>query len=117
MVGAAVGLVAAMPIYAAQLAGQLMGYQVGLGLGSLYNPALDTEADVLGQLMLYMGMAIFVGVGGLESAFLAVAHTFENVPMGGSIAAAAPLELLAGLAGSGFEVASERGMPAAAIER
>ena len=83
LIGVVIGLLAALPMYAVQLGGMLVGHQVGVGLANVYNPALDTEADVIGQFRSH-------GAGGvcrhrrLEAVFIALASTFAHVPSAGS---------------------------------
>lgn len=104
LIGISIGLLAALPIYAIQLGGMIVGYQVGVGLASVYNPALDLEGDVIGQFLLYLALAVFIALGGLEAMFGALAVTFANVPLGGFGMVDAPLDLLVGLVSSGMTV-------------
>ncbi len=104
LIGVSIGLLAALPMYAVQLGGLIIGHQIGIGLANVYNPALDLEGDVVGQFLLFMAMAIFVSLGGLEVLFGALAHTFASVPLGGLSPAEAPLELLLGLVSSGMAI-------------
>lgn len=90
LIGLVIGLLAALPMYAVQLGGLVMGQQMGLGLANVYNPALDIEGDVVGQFLLYLALAIFLQIGGLDAAFLAVAKTFANVPIGAILLAPPP---------------------------
>jgi flagellar biosynthetic protein FliR len=118
LIGAGIGLIAALPMYAVQLGGQVGGQQLGLGLAGIYNPAVDTESDVFGQLLLYVALSIFAAMGGLELAFISVAHTFGHIPPGEAWANASVLvggggghgrlvlgDLMLGLVTSGFDVA------------
>ncbi len=104
MIGIVIGLLAALPMYAIQLGGLIVGHQIGVGLASVYNPALDLEGDVIGQFLLYLALAVFIALGGLEIIFGALATTFANVPLGGFHLSRAPLDLLVGLVASGMTV-------------
>lgn len=104
LIGITIGLLAALPMYAIQFGGLIIGHQIGIGLASVYNPALDMEGDVVGQFLLFLALAVFISIGGLESIFGALAATFANIPLGGLRATDAPLELLVGLVASGMEV-------------
>lgn len=117
-IGLTIGLLAALPMYAVQLGGQVMGQQIGMGLAGIYNPALDTESDVIGQMLLYVAIAVFVGFGGLEIMFLAVAETFARVPPGeamGAVSGAGIAELLMNVVASGFEIALRVSAPVLCI--
>lgn len=82
LVGLIIGLLAALPMYAAQLGGLIMGQQMGLGLANVYNPALDVEGDTISQLLLWVAITIFIAIGGLESLFMTVASSFASIPAG-----------------------------------
>jgi flagellar biosynthesis protein FliR len=105
LIGLVLGFIAALPMYAAQLGGQLMDHQIGLGLAAVYNPALDTEGTVISDLILNIGVAIFICLGGLDALFLGVARTFMHTPLGAASLFASPLDLVLSLISSGFELA------------
>ncbi|TVQ31266.1 MAG: hypothetical protein EA376_10390 [Phycisphaeraceae bacterium] len=105
LVGLSIGLLASIPILSVQMGGMLMGKQMGLALASVFNPALDLETDVIGQLLLYMGLIFFIMLGGVEFMFLAVAESFAAVPPGAMTLASSPLELLVGMIEAGYELA------------
>lgn len=105
LIGVAVGLIAALPIFALQLGGLIMGQQAGMSLAQIYNPALETETDVIGQLLVYAGLAVFISLGGLETMFLSVGETFRHVPVGQAGWSLGPVDLISGLVASGFQLA------------
>ncbi|MBY0263399.1 MAG: flagellar biosynthetic protein FliR [Phycisphaerales bacterium] len=121
LVGLSIGLMAALPMFAVQLGGWLISQQGGLTVGMIYNPALDLEADLVGQFLLYVAMIIFIALGGLEILFITLAKTFASIPAGsvlgvpGGVAAIAPLELFTGLVSSGFELALRVSAPVLCI--
>lgn len=106
LIGLVIGLLAALPMYAVQLGGLVMGQQMGLGLANVYNPALDIEGDVVGQFLLYLALAIFLQIGGLDAAFLAVAKTFANVPIGAILLAPLPVVPDPSLLGTTADIAA-----------
>ncbi|MCB9848448.1 MAG: flagellar biosynthetic protein FliR [Phycisphaeraceae bacterium] len=111
LVGLSIGLMATLPIVGLQVGGALMGHQMGLAAAQVFNPTLDTEADTVGQLMLFVGLAVFLSIGGLEAMHLAVAHSFDRIPIGGFGADRAPLAMIVGALQSGFELAFRVGAP------
>jgi flagellar biosynthesis protein FliR len=115
LIGAAMGLMAALPMYAVQLGGLIMGQQAGMSLGQIYNPALDVETDTLGQFLQYGALVIFVSMGGLEMLFVGLGHTFANVPLATVSPTLAPVELMTGLVASGFELALRVSAPVLCI--
>lgn len=115
LIGVALGFIAAMPLFALDLAGYLIGHQMGLGLGRVYNPELDSDADVTSQLLMYLGLGVFVAMGGLEAAFLSLAATFEHLPPGAFRIDALPLDAVVSVLAGGFDLALRVAAPALGI--
>lgn len=111
LIGLTIGLLATLPLVGMQVGGALMGHQMGLAAAQVFNPTLDTEADTMGQLMLFVGLVVFLSIGGLEAMHLAVAHSFDRIPIGGFNAGRSPLALVVGSLQSAFELAFRVGAP------
>lgn len=109
--GMIIGFIAMLPVVAVQLGSAVFGQQMGFGLAAVYNPALETESDVLGELMLYLAIGVFLAFGGLEHTFLAVANSFVAIPPGGFSLSRAPLTLVQGILNAGFALALRIAMP------
>jgi flagellar biosynthesis protein FliR len=114
-IGAVIGIVAAIPLMTAQMAGLVMGQQMGLGLASVFNPSIEIEGDNIGQMLFFVAISGFLMAGGLEVLFGALVSTFARVPLGGFVFTEAPLELLVGVLTSGFEIALRVAMPVLVI--
>lgn len=115
MIGATIGMLASLPLIMLQMGGYIMGYQMGLALAQAYNPELDTQSGVLGQLLYFLGMAAFVTMGGLELVFLSLLRTFDSVPIGAFSADVMPLDLFVGLLDAGFGFALRIAAPVLAV--
>jgi len=105
LIGISIGLIAAMPFYAMQMGGFVMGYQVGLSLAESFNPELDSSGSVIGLLLFFMTIFIFIGLGGFELLFLALADSFHTAPIGMFTAGDVPLDMFVEVITSGFELA------------
>jgi len=105
LIGISIGLIAAMPLYAMQMGGFVMGYQVGLSLAESYNAELDSNGSVIGLLLFYLAVFAFIGMGGIELLFLALAESFHTAPIGMFTAGDVPLEMFVEVVTSGFELA------------
>lgn len=105
LIGISIGLIAAMPLYAMRMGGFIMGYQVGLSLAESFNPELDSNGSVLGLLLFYMAVFIFIGLGGFELLFLSLADSFHTAPIGMFTAGDVPLDMFIEVVTSGFELA------------
>ncbi|TVQ62793.1 MAG: type III secretion protein [Phycisphaerales bacterium] len=115
LIGLSIGLIAAMPLISVQMGGLLMGQQMGLGLANIYNPAIDSEADIAGQLLFYMAMGVFLTLGGLDILHASIVMSFDRVPIGGFGATETPLLVLTGLIATGFELAVRVAAPVLCI--
>jgi flagellar biosynthesis protein FliR len=114
MVGLVMGLIASIPMVSMEMAGVLGGQTMGLGLARVYNPEVDADADVLGQLYTYVALGVFVAVGGVESLFAGVLSSFDRVPLGSALALPTADAVTGALAG-GFELALRVALPVVGI--
>jgi flagellar biosynthetic protein FliR len=105
LIGIVIGLIAGLPMVAIQMGGYLMGYQMGLSLAESFNPELDTNSSVVGQLLFYLSIFIYITVGGFETVFMILADSFHTIGSGTFNAGDTPLVLLLDVLNSGFELA------------
>ncbi len=105
LIGLIIGLIAGIPMMAIQMGGYIMGYQMGLSLAESFNPELDTNSSVIGQLLFFLSIFIYISIGGLETIFVILTDSFHTIGSGTFTAGDTPLELLVSVLGSGFELA------------
>ena len=86
-----------MPIFAMRAGGLIMGQQMGLGFARFYNPAAGEESDVLEQIMSFLAIVLFRGLGGLDAMFLCVLRSFEHVTAGGFVSGGGGADLVVGV--------------------
>ncbi|MEM1164908.1 MAG: flagellar biosynthetic protein FliR [Planctomycetota bacterium] len=115
LIGIVIGLLVLIPTSCIQLAGLIIGQQLGLALAEQFNPALDISGNNFGQLLFTVTMASFIFVGGIEFLFVALAFSFESLPLGGLDPSRAPLDLLVGVVSSGFVLAVRVALPVLAV--
>ncbi|MCC6660879.1 MAG: flagellar biosynthetic protein FliR [Phycisphaerales bacterium] len=115
LIGLLIGFTAAIPIMAMDLAGFVVGYQMGLGLARAYNPEADADTDLLGQLLIYVGLGAFLALGGLEAVFSSLARSFAHMPPGHLALTDLPIQSLLAVLTSGFELAIRVSAPALGI--
>jgi flagellar biosynthetic protein FliR len=119
--GVMIGFIALLPVVSVQLSGVIIGQQMGMSLAPVYNPALETESDPIGEMLLYIALAVFISVGGIEAMFLSVAQSFAHVPLAGTGAhgvtsgVVSGVGLMMGVLAAGFEVALRVTTPVMAI--
>lgn len=114
-IGLAIGWLAMLPLLAAQFAGMLTGAQLGLGFAEIYNPATDASADVVAQMLFWLGLAAFLALSGHVWVVLAVLRTFDYVPVGGFRVDGDLMDLGAGLLLAAMEVGLRIAAPVLAI--
>lgn len=115
LIGFVIGFIASLPMVSMQTGGLIMGQQMGLGFAQLYNPAIDDEADVIGQMLFFMALAGFLLAGGHEWMLLAILHSFEHVPVGRFTMDGDLLMLIAGLLTASLELALRVAAPLLAL--
>ena len=115
LIGLIIGYAASVPLIAVQTGGLMMGQQMGLGFARFFNPTIDDEADIVGQMLFFMALSGFLVIGGHEAMVLAVLHSFDHVPLGGFAADVGLLDLIAGMLTSAFELALRIAAPLLAI--
>jgi len=115
LIGAVIGIIASIPLASLELAGVMGGQQVGFGLARVYNPELEMDADLFGQMLFYLGAGAFIALNGIETMFTAVASTFSRVPIGGIGSADVPLTMFVGVLTSGFELGLRVAAPVTGI--
>lgn len=115
LIGMVVGFVASLPMVAVQTGGLMMGQQMGLGFARFYNPAIDDEADVIGQVLFFLALAMFLSIGGHEAMLLAVFNSFQHIPLGQFAVDVDLLALLTGMLLAALEIALRIAAPLLAL--
>jgi flagellar biosynthesis protein FliR len=115
MIGACMGVLAGLPLLGLEMAGTLLGHQMGLNIAEVYNPESDTQSDALSRVLSMLGVGAFMSLGGLEALFGALIDSFSNVPVGGFTSGQIPLDIIVGVIASGFEIALRVAAPALAV--
>lgn len=110
-IGLSIGVLAAIPLMTAQLAGLISSQQMGMGLAAVYNPSIDIEGDVIGQILFFVALASYLAAGGLEVVYGTLLGTFRNVPIGAFALSQTPVDVLVGVVHSGFDAALRIAMP------
>ncbi|CAB1128024.1 Flagellar biosynthesis protein FliR [Candidatus Hydrogenisulfobacillus filiaventi] len=79
--GVMLGLVLAVFWSAFAMAGQLVTYQLGIGLVTPARPSLLAAGSVLGEFQSLLALLVFVASGGLELGVVALARSFQALPL------------------------------------
>lgn len=115
VIGMGIGAIAGLPFVAIEIAGHVMGYQMGFALAQAYNPELDVNLNSIGSMLFLIALTIFAGIGGLEALFIGLLETFETLPVGTYDTRQSPVETLLDVLTAGTEVAISIAMPVLAV--
>jgi flagellar biosynthetic protein FliR len=101
LVGVVIGGIATLVVAAVQVGGELVGFQMGLGMGAVYDPTLGEQATVFTRLQEMLALLLFLAVDGHHVLLAAVAGSLHRIQPGAAIA---PQAVAAGMAGLGAKV-------------
>jgi flagellar biosynthetic protein FliR len=82
-VGLTIGFVATLVLAGVEIAGELIGLQMGLGLGAIFDPAMGQNGTVLGRFQSTLALLLFLTVNGHHLLIRAVAASFQRIGPGG----------------------------------
>jgi len=82
LVGLAIGFVASLVVAAAELAGELIGFQMGLGLAAVFDPSTGEQAGVVARFYQILALLLFLAVNGHHLLIRAVALSFQRIGPG-----------------------------------
>lgn len=86
LIGLLIGFVVGLVFAAVQTGGQVMDMQTGFGMMNVFNPALEVQFPIFG-FFLFIIAVLYMLVTNLHHLMLvALAHTFEVIPIGGFMA-------------------------------
>jgi flagellar biosynthetic protein FliR len=82
LLGLMIGFVAQLPVWAAQLAGQLIGLQMGLGIASVLDPESGNQESLPASFMRNCALVLFLVIGGHHVLLESLVESFTLVPAG-----------------------------------
>lgn len=80
-VGLAIGFAVRLVFSAVELAGEVMGFQMGLNFASFFDPALGGQASAVGIFFTQMTSLLFVVMNGHLMVLMAVNRSFQAFPI------------------------------------
>src|SRR5690606_6156264 len=70
--------------YAVQYAGELLGFQMGLGLAQVLDPAEGTNSNPVGRLLGLIFLLAFILFDGHHHLLAAMVISFQTIPLAGA---------------------------------
>jgi flagellar biosynthesis protein FliR len=110
-IGALVGLTAQFVFAGVQMAGQLAGIQMGLGLSNLIDPQFQSQVTSIALWQNLLALLLFLSVDGHHLLIRAVAESFTVLPAGADLLGQAGLQYATAIAGGMFVVAMKLSAP------
>ncbi len=104
-IGFTIGLVAEFIFSGVQMAGQIGGMQMGIGISNLIDPQTQEHITSLSLWQDLLALLVFLAIDGHHLLIRAVAQSFTLLPIGGGFPASAGLGRVLVLAGGIFVVA------------
>lgn len=80
LIGLTLGMATRLLMAAIQLAGQVMGFQVGFGFAQAVDPATQLQTPVFGQLLTVLAALIYFQIDGHHLILLALSSSFSLIP-------------------------------------
>ena len=94
LTGLLLGFAAQIVFYIVTFAGDIIGFQMSLSLAQIFNPISGTSSNPIGRFLTLGFMLLFVLLEGPQQLLIALAESFQAVPLGGAnVAASGPLLL------------------------
>ena len=82
LLAAMLAMLAQLIFAAAQFAGQVMGYQMGLAIANVFDPATSAQISVVAQFSQLLAMLVWLSVGAHNTFLFALTDSFHLVPVG-----------------------------------
>ncbi|MBX9961189.1 MAG: flagellar biosynthetic protein FliR [Burkholderiaceae bacterium] len=80
-IGLAIGFVVRVVFAAFELAGEVVGFQMGLNFAAFFDPALNNQSSAVARFFAYMASLLFVVLNGHLLVLMAVTRSFEVFPV------------------------------------
>ena len=95
--GLAMGTIMSFVFIACQWAGEIIGQQMGLNLGEIFDPEYGGQSSIVGDFYFMLTLVIFLTVGGHRAMLQGVHASFELLPLLSLSINASLVHLLTGL--------------------
>jgi flagellar biosynthetic protein FliR len=115
VIGIALGMGVRLLIAAAELAGHLVGFQMGLSYAALVDPQSGVRNNMVAALYANLAMVTFLAIDGHHSVLRALASSYEAVPIGGAHASAGLASLVAQMLGLVFVTGARLAAPVVTV--
>ncbi len=102
VIGLAMGLVMRIVLNAVEMAGSIIGLQMGLGFATFFDPQNSAQTPVMGSFLGVLMLLMFLAMNGHILMIEAVVESFRALPIAAQPMSASGLRVLAGWGGQIF---------------
>ena len=81
-IGLAIGFAVRLIFGAFELAGQIVGFQMGLGFAAFFDPSTSAQSSAMGRCYNNLAALLFIVINGPVMVLMAVIHSFDAFPVG-----------------------------------
>lgn len=85
VVGAMLGYVAQLILLAVDAGGDMVNMQMGLSSAMVLDPTTSSQVSIIGKMFSFLGLIIFMQLGGVYWLLNALIHSFEIFPLDGTL--------------------------------
>lgn len=86
LIGFSMGIAIKMVLIAMEMAGHIIGLQMGLGFATFFDPQNGTQVPLMGQFLSVMATLLFLVLNGHLMVIAAMVDSFQTLPIGTSMA-------------------------------
>jgi len=115
LIGILIGFAARFVFAGIQLAGELMGFQMGFSVASVIDPTSGTQVSVISELQYLVSLLLFMTVNAHHLFISAIADSYQAVPPLSVYFSGALLQALVHLSRDVFVIAIKISAPVAAV--
>jgi flagellar biosynthetic protein FliR len=115
MIGVVIGMIARLIFAGIQLAGQLIGFQMGFAIVNVIDPAFSLQVSIIAQFQYMIALLLFLSLNGHHMFLYAVAESFRILPPLAFHFSGGLMQAITGFVRDMFEIGIKTGAPIIAI--
>lgn len=84
-IGMAIGFTVRLVFTAVELAGEMVGLQMGLNFASFFDPMANAQVSAVSRFFGNIAVLLFIAINGHLTVLMAIIKSFDTFPVGGSL--------------------------------
>jgi len=110
-VGLAIGFIAQLLLAGITLAGEIIGFQMGISVAHVFDPAFNTQTSLIAEIYTLLALMVFISLNGHYLFIEALARSYAIVPPGQFALGKGALTEMTAMSGQMFMVGLQAGAP------